>query len=345
MIFRAPASRVLPAVAIAGVLAISACGKSTASQSPNASTSPSIVATTPSGSASASKSASATPTVKKKTITSINEVSVTGAVGKAPTVKAPYPFLITKTANKVLTSGSGVTVTKNSIITFNYDGIDATTGKSFDSSFTKGRTPLTLPATQLIPGFTSSIIGKKVGDRVLMVINSKDGYDPNGSGDIKPGDTLIFVVDLLGASLSGPTGAAVTPPAGLPTVGKDAKGYPTLTIDTSRPAPTKVVVQPLTTGTGAVIKATDTIQVHYRGYDWKTGQKVLDDYSGEPETGVVNQLLASWQQGLTGKKVGSRVMIVAPDVYPNGNASPSVAAGSTIVFVIDVLYAYATPTQ
>lgn len=337
----------LSATALAGLLALSACGGSSkTSGTPAPSATSASASTTPGAGASSagSASASASASVKKNKVTSLDAVSVTGPFGKMPTVKAPYPFEIDKTQSKVLVQGKGAEVTKTSMITFNYQGIDATTGKSFDSSWNKGRSPLSAPATGLIPGFTTSIVGKHVGDRVLMVINSKDGYDSaGGQGDIKVGDTLIFVVDITGTSLTGVTGTEVKPAAGLPTVGKDAQGYPTVSIDSSKAAPKSIVVQPLMTGTGAVVKATDQVQVHYRAYSWKTGKLVLSDYEGNPEVGAVSQLLQSWQKGLVGKKVGSRTMIIAPNAYPNGNATPSVAAGDTLVFVIDVLYA--TPAQ
>lgn len=334
----------LSATALAGLLALSACGGS----SKTAATPASSAATAASSSTASAPASSSTPSpsasVKKNKVTSLDAVSVTGPFGKMPTIKAPYPFEIDKTQSKVLVQGKGAPVAKTSMITFNYQGIDATTGKSFDSSWNKGRSPLSAPATGLIPGFTNSIVGKHVGDRVLMVINSKDGYDSiGGHGDIKVGDTLIFVVDITGTSLTGPTGSTVAPAAGLPTVGKDAQGFPTVSIDTSKAAPKSVVVQPVMTGTGAAVKATDQVQVNYRAYSWKTGKLLLSDYEGNPEVGAMSQLLQSWQQGLVGKKVGSRTMIIAPNAYPNGNATPSVAAGDTLVFVIDVLSA--TPAQ
>ncbi len=274
-------------------------------------------------------------------MSSIDAVTVTGAFGKKPTVKGPYPFEITKTQSKVLIKGSGASVEKSSYVTFNYDLTDATTGKSLQSSF--GSAPLTAPVTGLIPGFTESIVGKKVGDRVLMVINSKDAYDSvGGSGDIKVGDTLIFVVDVLGVSRTQASGTTVKPPAGLPAVSVDSKGYPSLSIDTASAPPTKLVVQTLIKGDGAKVTAGDNILAHYRMYDWKTGKLLASDYEGAPEEAALGTLLSAWQKGLVGQTVGSRVMIIAPpaDAYPNGRATPSIAADATLVFVIDVLYAY-----
>ena len=46
-------------------------------------------------------------------------------------------------------------------------------------------------------------------------------------------------------------------------------------------------------------------------------------------------------KGLTGQTVGSRVLLVIPpaDGYPDGNATPSVKPGETLVLVVDLLFA------
>lgn len=338
----------LSALAVGAVVALSACGGKP-SGAASSSTSPSVVGSaSASASASTSPSASASASVKKKTLTSLDELTVTGKFGAQPKVTGPYPFQIPATQSKVLVQGNGTTVTDSGYVTFDYDLIDATTGKQIQSSFGAKDEPITLPVTGVITGFTKSIVGKKVGDRVLMVITSKDGYDSNGgSGDIKVGDTLVFVVDIRDASLAGPQGTAVTPPAGLPTVGKDSHGYPTVTIDTSATPPKSLTVQPLIKGTGATVAASDTILVHYREYNWSDGKLIASDYEGTPESGLLSSLLSAWQKGLVGQKVGSRVLLIAPpsDGYPNGRATPSISAGSTLVFVVDILFAYVAPAS
>ena len=46
------------------------------------------------------------------------------------------------------------------------------------------------------------------------------------------------------------------------------------------------------------------------------------------------------QKALGGRKVGSRVLVVGPPAegYPQGNATPRVHPGETLVFVVDVLF-------
>ena len=50
-------------------------------------------------------------------------------------------------------------------------------------------------------GWDATLVGKKVGSRVLLIIPPKDGYGASGRlPDISGTDTMVFVVDILGAS-------------------------------------------------------------------------------------------------------------------------------------------------
>ncbi|MEW3744876.1 hypothetical protein QOZ75_29820, partial [Pseudomonas aeruginosa] len=71
-------------------------------------------------------------------------------------------------------------------------------------------------------------------------------YDASGGNEqagIQVGDTLIFVVDVVGVPLTGPEGEAVSPKKGLPTV-SGPKDKPSISVPKSKPL-TELVVQPL----------------------------------------------------------------------------------------------------
>ena len=55
---------------------------------------------------------------------------------------------------------------------------------------------------QVIPGWDKALVGQKIGCRVLLVVPPADGYGAKGNpqAKIKGTDTLVFVVDILGAS-------------------------------------------------------------------------------------------------------------------------------------------------
>lgn len=322
-----PIRRLLPAVAC--LLALTACGSPTAS--PSASPSAEL---TP---ATASPSPSATVPVQ----TSLDGITVTGAKGKTPKITfKPKPFVIDKTQTKVLIPGTGNEALADGMVTIDYQGINGRDGTVFDSSFTRG-TPATFPLAQVITGFKTGLTGQKVGSRVLVVIPSSEGYGDTGSSDgtIKAGDTLIFVVDILAASAADPAGTTVTPPAGLPTVTGGAADKPTVAMPGTA-APTGMTAQTLIEGTGAKVTKDDTIYARFVAYSWKTGKLIQDQWT--PITGELSTTIPGWQKGLVDKTVGSRVLLVLPPAYgyPEGANNPPLEKGDTIVYVVDVLFAY-----
>ena len=325
-------SRAVQAVGCAAALLIlAACGSSaTPSASPSEA----------SPSASPSASASATPTSTIKPSTNLDGITVKNdKFGEKPTITVKAPWVIDKTQVKVMTEGKGAVVNPSYIWAY-YQGVNGRTGKVFDGNFGTGKTAM-FNLEQVVPGFKTALEGKRVGSRILVAMPGKDGYDSQGgqaSADIKVGDTLIFVIDIVETVLSGPTGKVITPPAGLPTV-TEKDGKPVITLPKTDP-PTKLIAQPLTEGTGNKVTAKDVIAVHYVAMSWKTG-KVIEDKTSDIDGGLLSSTIPGWQKGLVGKRVGQRVLLVLPPAYnyPQGSNSPPVTAGDTLVYVVDILYA------
>jgi FKBP-type peptidyl-prolyl cis-trans isomerase len=121
---------------------------------------------------------------------------------KAPTVTVPKADAPAETTSAVLVEGDGPVVEKGDTITAQYHGVLWKDGKTFDSSWERGSAAdFPIGVGQVIPGWDSELVGKKVGSRVLLVVPPKDGYGEQGSpqGGITGTDTLVFVVDILDA--------------------------------------------------------------------------------------------------------------------------------------------------
>ncbi|HEY4455828.1 MAG TPA: FKBP-type peptidyl-prolyl cis-trans isomerase [Pseudonocardiaceae bacterium] len=101
---------------------------------------------------------------------------------------------------KDLTVGDGQEATSGNTVTVHYVGVAHSTGEQFDASWDRGDTfSFKLGAGQVISGWDQGVSGMKVGGRRRLVIPPHLGYGSRGAGGvIKPGETLIFVVDLLG---------------------------------------------------------------------------------------------------------------------------------------------------
>ena len=101
-----------------------------------------------------------------------------------------------------ITVGDGAEARAGQTVQVHYVGVAHSTGEEFDASWNRGsafRFPL--GAGRVIAGWDQGVAGMKVGGRRRLVIPPHLGYGDRGAGGaIKPGETLIFVVDLLGVS-------------------------------------------------------------------------------------------------------------------------------------------------
>lgn len=101
-----------------------------------------------------------------------------------------------------LVVGTGAEAVKGKAVTVQYVGVRFADGKQFDASWDRGQPfGFTLGAGRVIAGWDQGVAGMKVGGRRELVIPPALAYGDKGAGaDIKPGDTLVFVVDLISVS-------------------------------------------------------------------------------------------------------------------------------------------------
>jgi len=101
-----------------------------------------------------------------------------------------------------ITVGDGPEAAAGHTATVHYVGVSHSTGQQFDASWDRGQ-PLqfALGRGQVITGWDQGVVGMKVGGRRKLVIPPHLGYGDRGAGGvIQPGETLVFVVDLVGVS-------------------------------------------------------------------------------------------------------------------------------------------------
>lgn len=337
-VFAVPAL-LLVGCASEGSPAAGASGTATASASGVAS---------PSGAASPSSSASA---VGVPAAAALPGIGVTGGPGQKPTITlTAKPTSLSSSGTRVITPGTGAVVTKGQKVSVDYVLLNGKDGKEADTTFGKAnRATFLADPTKLLPGLANGLIGQKIGSRVLVGVSPADGF-AGGAGNAQLGfgkdDALIFLLDLKAAvtPLSGPQGAAVTPAAGLPSVTADAKGAPVITMPKTAP-PTKLVIQPLIKGTGAVVKKGQSITAAYVGAVYATG-KVFDSSfttGNKLEQPIgVGGVVPGFDKGIVGQTVGSRVLLVLPPAEgysSKGNSQAGIKGTDTIVFVVDILAA------
>ena len=128
------------------------------------------------------------------------DVITVGGTDKAPTLTfKTKPFTVTAVTTKVLTAGTGATVSKANFVTFNHVVVNGEDGKEIESSFGKQPSGMDLSDPTLIPGLSNALIGQQVGSRLLVAFPPENTAGPSGAAP-----TTVFLIDLISAG---------TPPA------------------------------------------------------------------------------------------------------------------------------------
>jgi len=125
--------------------------------------------------------------------------------------------------------------------------------------------------------------------------------------------------------------------AGLPTVTGNIGEKPTISAPTGD-APTTLEKQDLIVGTGTEIQPTSTLTVHYTLMAWSSGEILESSItSGQPATFPLSGVIAGWQEGLPGAKVGGRRLLVIPPSLGYGPSAGHPLEKETLIFVVDII--------
>jgi len=304
------------AIAAALILGLAGCGSSP---------------TTPSPSVSAGSVAD---------VAALNSIEWATDSAGVPTLTFTAPLTVTAGASRLIKEGTGAEIKAGDAVTFDYVVKSGTDGSSLYSTYDAGGKPeaLVLDSASLDPAFYAAFLGKKVG---VQFIYGTQTTDPSGATT----DTVPIFIAVTVASTITPLakaqGTAVVPADGLPVVTLAANGAPSVAVPTTDP-PADLVSQTLIQGAGAAVAEGQQLVVHYSGWlwdgtsfdsSWDKGAPVMLSLSSD-------SLIAGWVQGLAGATVGSQVLLVVPPSLGYGDtASGAIPAGSTLVFVIDILAA------
>lgn len=103
-------------------------------------------------------------------------------------------------------------------------------------------------------------------------------------------------------------------------------------------APTELVIRDVIVGDGEEAKPGDTVTVHYVGVEYETGEEFDSSWNrGESIQFPLRGLIAGWQEGIPGMKVGGRRELVIPPRLAYGEGPGHFLGGKTLIFVIDLL--------
>jgi peptidylprolyl isomerase len=257
-----------------------------------------------------------------------------------PTLVFDVPISVSEGASRVVQEGDGAVVAEGDLVTFDYSIASGVDGSVIASSYTddQGGESLLLIETSLNPVFYAAFVGRKVGAQIMYATITTD---PSGlTTDMVP---IVGALTLTGAStpLERATGLAVPTVDGLPVVTLADSGEPTVSNPATDP-PAELIAQSLIEGEGEGVNEGDVLVVHYSGWLWDGTAFDSSWSTGAAATLVIGdgEVIAGWVDGLVGKSIGSQVLLVIPPSLGYGDeASESIPAGSTLVFVVDILAA------
>jgi len=158
----------------------------------------------------------------------------------------------------------------------------------------------------------------------------------------------LFVISLFAGLALAACGSSAPPSPNASVTAKGSFGSsPSVTIPKQKPTGT-LAVKILIQGNGPTITKSDLFLSNFTIYVWSgTTNKLLDStYSSSPQV-LPASLLPGIQSAVTGKKVGSRVLVVVPpkEGYgTSGNSQLGVTGSDTLVFVMDLIQKYSSGT-
>ena len=277
-------------------------------------------------------------------------VTATEQFGTQPKVSFATPLRPKTTEVSTLIEGTGNPITEGQYVSTFLTILNGTDGSVLSQSTYSADEPASFVIDQLgIQGFRNGMKCARVDSRIAMVIPGAEAFtDENRPTGLTADDSIVIVADITAAYLAKAQGTLQLATSGLPAVVRAPDGRPGVQIPTS-PKPTSLKIVDLIAGDkNQVVKDGDTVVVHYTGVLWDTGEifdstwqsKTDPKKNGAPVAvpATEGQALPGFVKALVGQHVGSQVLAVIPPSEGYGDqASGSIPAGSTLVFVIDIL--------
>jgi peptidylprolyl isomerase len=267
---------------------------------------------------------------------------------KAPGVEFTKPLEVTEPTVKVVTEGDGNKVKANQVANISILAVSGADGSTLEDTFPGEPEALELSDDMKTGNalIYNAFVGAKIGSTLALAVPGQAAAPASASPDATAPTsaaqpTQLLLIKLISAQdvtppLAKPEGETVTPPPGLPTVKENDQGIPEISVEGAA-APTALVSQDLIKGKGAQVKETDTLTVNYVGVNLVGGTKFDSSFDrGQTASFPLTQVIKGWTQGLAGKTVGSRVLLVVPKDLAYGDAGQGEAKGD-LVFVVDIL--------
>ena len=273
----------------------------------------------------------------------LDQIKVVDTASKVPLLQFSAGLKPSKILTRVVTEGAGPVFTGNQYVSFDY--VSYSTGSVSGS---KVVAPQLIGASKFdgkafgqaeidsvsTADFCHALSGVREGSRVIVATPAA-----NGAPD------AVYLLDIRQIFLPHANGAVQLPSTGFPQVVRDPKtGQPGILAPVEA-APKDFKKATVIQGAGTQVKLGDTVMANYEVFiysskitspadsNWTTSPVTPLPFKVEYNTGLISGFVKS----LGGSHVGDQIISLVPPAlgYPNGRGS--IPAGSTLIFVIDVL--------
>lgn len=267
----------------------------------------------------------------------LESVEVTDAgTDTAPEVEFDTPLDITEQGARAVTEGDGQAVEVGQNVDVHVISLNTEDGTPIQDSYQTGA-PQMLPVDdqlkEIYPPLYEVLVGSKVGSQIAFAIPA-DSQQPQSQD-------VLLVLKVVSAEdapkkLSSEEVAQLEEAGQLPTVTLDGEGVPSIEFPDSE-APGDLVVKVIEEGTGEEVTEADTIAANYTGWSWQ-GDKFDSSFDrGEPSEFPLSGVIPGWTQGLSGLKVGAKVLLVIPSVMAYGDQPAGGQPGGPLAFYVEIV--------
>ncbi|MCW2794276.1 MAG: peptidylprolyl isomerase, FKBP-type [Nocardioides sp.] len=277
------------------------------------------------------------------TATGLDAVTISGDPGTAPKVTWKSEMSADDIETTTLVKGDGAEVKDgDKVQTQIWVGNGYSQEKTY-STYDQGEPQTLTLDDQLGPLFADAMKGATLGSRVAVTASAEKAFGDTGNPQLGIGnkDTVLVILDLV--ELYQEPKPTDVRQSRLPGVVLD-KGNPVALDFKGLPKPKAdgdLLRSIVKEGNGKTVTSAMTVTANYLGQVYGAKKPFDESYSKKPVPFALTQVVQGWTYGLSGVKVGSRVLLqIPPDLgYGASTDNPDIPANSTLYFVVDIISA------
>jgi peptidylprolyl isomerase len=271
----------------------------------------------------------------------LDSVSISGEVGQEPEVDWKEEMSVDEVSSSTLTTGDGDEVKDGDVVNALVWIGDGLTQKQVSSGFDQAPEEITLDSKSN-PAIIDALEGQTIGSRVAITAPADKIFGEAGNPQLGIGnkDAVLIIIDLVEAP-EAPKPQDVAP-SKLPKV-VEKKGEPVALDFTGLPKPKAggdLLRSVVKEGKGETVTEDMTVTANYLGQVYDAKAPFDESYSKQPVPFSLQGVVKGWTYGLSGVKVGSRVLLqIPPDLGYGAQEQAGIPANSTLYFVVDIIKA------